>query len=183
MAKLGMLVVAIAVLLGGCAGIDVHYGEGRRMVIEHETNVVRPSFTKVTTEVCVPDERVKVIETTIDGTTYRCQGVYVATVPNFAAQEGAATGLGSAVVLGGAAVGTGYYIGKGIGDSGDSVTNNNDTSSNGGTQSQGQKQGQGQKQLQKASSRSSAKGGAGGKGGSGGMGGSVNNGMPMAGRD
>lgn len=126
------MVMVVAMVLGGCAGIDVYYGEGRRMIIEHETNITRPSFTKVTTEVCVPDDTVEIIETKVDDKTYRCKGVYVATAPNFAAQEGAATGLGSAVVLGGAAVGTGFVFGSSMPGDDYNTTNNNDTSSNGG---------------------------------------------------
>lgn len=148
------LVVVLGLCLTGCgAGIDTYYGHNRRMTIEHEVNFARPSFTKVTSEVCVPRENTVTVDI-VDGETYRCEGVYVmADAPQFASQEGAATGLGSAVVLGGAAVGTGYVFGSSMPDDDYNTTNN--TSSNGGSQSQGQVQGQ--QSISQASSKASAR--------------------------
>lgn len=146
------VLMGLLVVMTGCgAGIDVYYGADRRMVVEHEVNILRPSFTKVTTEVCVPQAEVETVDI-VDGKTYRCDGVYVATAPNFAAQEGSATGIGSAVVLGGAAVGTGYVFGASMPSDDYNTTNN--TSSNGGSQSQGQVQGQ--QSISKSSARASS---------------------------
>lgn len=152
------VLMSLLVVMTGCgAGIDVYYGADRRMVVEHEVSVLRPSFTKVTTEICVPQVGVETVDI-VDGKTYRCEGTYVAqTAPNFAAQEGSATGIGSAVVLGGAAVGTGYVFGASMPSDDYNTTNN--TSSDGGSQSQGQVQGQQQSQqsINKLSSSSSSK--------------------------
>ena len=129
------IVMAMGLLMMGCASHGTRYENGLMIRSAGETNMFRPSLSVLEVRSCrgaiemVEEQEV-------------CRGDYGEPMWVHASQSGALTGLGGAVVQAGAVVGASYLLADGIRDSASEV---NQT---GGGASQQQNQGQAQKQRQ-----------------------------------